>query len=538
VTADEQGPEGPEPGPAPLARRRVLIGLGLGAASLGMLRRLPTGRPAAPPSSVGPHPTTSTFPATSTTTPGRPVPDVPPVLDDSLAVVDDAHVHDVVISGGRVIDPDSHFDAVAHVGIDGDTITRISLEPITGTTTVDAAGLVVSPGFIDILSYPPNGYGEWYKVADGVTTNLCLHGIDDTMEDFLAREERNDPPVNYGGATDQYEHRKALGANIGYATEAQIAELADRAETDLLAGAVGIHEQPEYVIGVTFEEMLAHGRVAARHGVPLCLHLRHSKPDPPSSQEEGIDEAVRVARETGCRIHIEHINSTGGTGRMVEAIAQVDAARAEGLSITACVYPYTFWATYAASARFDDFRAKYGIDYGDLQVANTPNRLTEATFREARAENLLTAAFAMAEEDITDALAAPWVMLGSDAILTISHNNHPRSTGCFSRLLGEYVRERGVLDLPDALGRITILPARLLEDVSSAMARRGRIQAGAVADVTVFDPATIIDRSSIADTGVESTGIQHVLVGGRFVRRDGLNDQNERPGIPILRDPS
>ena len=159
MTADEQGPEGPEPGPAPLARRRVLIGLGLGAASLGMLRRLPTGRPAAPPSSVGPHPTTSTFPATSTTTPGRPVPDVPPVLDDSLAVVDDGHVHDVVISGGRVIDPDSHFDAVAHVGIDGDTITRISLEPLTGTTTVDAAGLVVSPGFIDILSYPTNGYG-------------------------------------------------------------------------------------------------------------------------------------------------------------------------------------------------------------------------------------------------------------------------------------------------------------------------------------------------------------------------------------------
>ena len=100
------------------------------------------------------------------------------------------------------------------------------------------------------------------------------------------------------------------------------------------------------------------------------------------------------------------------------------------------------------------------------------------------------------------------------------------------------MRDRGVLDLPDALGRSTILPARLLEDVSSAMARRGRIQAGAVADVTVFDPATIIDRSSIADTGVESTGIQHVLVGGRFVRRDGLNDQNERPGIPILRDPS
>jgi N-acyl-D-aspartate/D-glutamate deacylase len=533
----EQEPDGQEPGPASPTRRRVLVGLGLGAASLGMLRRLPTGRNTTPRSSAGPHPTTtSAATATrSTTTPERPVPDVPPVLDDSLAIVDDGHVHDVVISGGRVIDPDSHFDAVAHVGIDGDTITRISLDPLAGTTTVDAGGLVVSPGFIDILSYPPNGYGEWFKVADGVTTNLCLHGIDDTMADFLTRGDRNEPPVNYGGATDQYEHRKALGANIGYATEAQIADLAALAEVDVLAGAVGIHEQPEYVIGVTFEEMLAHGRVAARLGVPLCLHLRHSRIDPPSIQEEGIDEAVRVARETGCRIHIEHINSAGGTGRMVEAITQVDAARAEGLSITACVYPYTFWATYAASARFDDFQAKYGIGYGDLQVANTPNRLTEATFRKARSDNLLTAAFAMSEEDITDALAAPWMMIGSDAILTISHNNHPRSTGCFSRLLGVYVRERGVLDLSDALGRITILPARMLGDISPAMARRGRIQAGAAADVTIFDPATVVDRSSIADTGIESAGIRHVLVGGRFVRRDGANDQDVRPGIPILR---
>ena len=127
-------------------------------------------------------------------------------------------------------------------------------------------------------------------------------------------------------------------------------------------------------------------------------------------------------------------------------------------------------------------------------------------------------------------------MIGSDAILTESGNNHPRSTGCFSRLLGVYVRERGVLTLEDALARMTILPARLLEGVSSAMARRGRIQAGAVADVTVFDPDTIIDRSSIADTGVASAGVEHVLVGGRFVRRNGINDRSERPGLPILRD--
>ena len=175
-----------------------------------------------------------------------------------------AQPYDLVLANGRVMDPESGLDAVRSIAIVNGRIVAITEETLQGTQVIDVGGLVVSPGFIDILSYRPNGYGEWFKVADGVTTNLCLHGIDGTMEDFLAREERNDPPVNYGGATDQYEHRKALGANIGYATEAQIAELADRAEADLLAGAVGIHEQPEYVIGVTFEEMLTHGRVAAR----------------------------------------------------------------------------------------------------------------------------------------------------------------------------------------------------------------------------------------------------------------------------------
>jgi ornithine carbamoyltransferase len=297
VTEDEQRPEGQEPGPASLPRRRVLVGLGVTSLSCAASAVRPVG--------------------------------APPALDDSLAVADDGHVHDVVLAGGRVIDPGSHFDAVAHVGIDGDTITRISLEPLTGTTTVDARGLVVAPGFIDVLSYPVNGHGEWFKVADGVTTNLCLHGIDDTMADFLREASRLDPPVNYGGATDQYEHRKKMGVNLDWATEAQIQELAARATADVAAGALGIHEQPEYTLGLAFEELLAHGEVAARYDVPLCLHLRHSRPDPPSLQAEGVDEAIRVARETGCRIHIEHLNSTGGTGRMVDAVVWRTYAQAD-----------------------------------------------------------------------------------------------------------------------------------------------------------------------------------------------------------------
>ena len=474
-------------------------------------------------------PRSNTVPPTLTTG----IPDVLPSLDETVATPDD-RVHDIVVAGGRVIDPETGFDAVAHVGIDGDTVSRISLDPLVGSTTLDAAGLVVAPGFIDILSYPPNGYGEWHKIADGVTTNLCMHGIDNPMDAFLGEAAEHRPPVNYGGATDQYTHRTAIGVGIDDASDLQITDLVRLADVDLRAGALGIHQQPEYTIGLTRDEMLRHGDLAAAHGVPLCLHLRYSENLAPGTQEEAVAEAIAVASRTGCAVHIEHINSTGGTGRMGEAIAQIDAARSEGLAITACTYPYTFWVTRAGTARYNDFQEKFGISYGDLQVAGTSERLDAAGWQQARADNKHVAAFAMSDDDIDTSLAAPWVMVGSDAILERPHNNHPRSTGCFSRVLGTYARERGVITLSEALAKMTILPARLLESRSPAMARRGRLQAGAAADVTVFDPATISDRSTIEQTWLESIGVHHVLVGGQVVRSAGVTDRSVRPGVPIL----
>ena len=515
-----------------VSRRRFVLGVGFGAASIAVLRRLP-GHPGDPgdpgPSTVPAVPRSTTVPPTPTTA----MPHVQPSLDETVAAPDD-RVHDVVVAGGRVIDPETGFDAVAHVGIDGDTVSRISLDPLVGSTTLDAAGLVVAPGFIDILSYPPNGYGEWHKIADGVTTNLCMHGIDNPMDAFLGEAAEHRPPVNYGGATDQYTHRTAIGVGIDYASDPQITELVRLADVDLRAGALGIHQQPEYTIGLTRDEMLRHGDLAAAHGVPLCLHLRYSENLAPGTQEEAVAEAIAVASRTGCAVHIEHINSTGGTGRMGEAIAQIDAARSEGLAITACTYPYTFWVTRAGTARYNDFQEKFGISYGDLQIAGTSERLDASGWRQARADNKHVAAFAMSDDDIDTSLAAPWVMVGSDAILERPHNNHPRSTGCFSRVLGTYARERGVLTLSEALAKMPILPARLLESRSPAMARRGRLQAGAAADVTVFDPATISDRSTIEQTWLESIGVHHVLVGGQVVRSAGVTDRSARPGVPIL----
>ena len=526
---------GPRPSGGSIARRRLLLALGFGATNVAVLRRLGSGttpeseQQPAPQATAAEAPTTSTA-VTVVSEPEQPAgPPEVPVLDESAARGTDQSF-DLAIVGGRVIDPASGFDSVAGVGISGSTVAAISVDPdappLQAARTIDATGLVVSPGFIDILSYSPNGYGEWYKLADGVTTNLGMHGLDNRAENWFAAHPDGSSPVHFGGASDHAFVRQVRGLEpYDTATGGTLSAMLEDARADLRNGFIGLHMQPEYTPGTSADALLAHAAVAAEHGVPLCVHARYSDNLPPGTNLQAISELVSAARETGAHVHVEHINSTGGTGVMAEALGRIGDAIDEGLSMTACIYPYTFWATYLKSARYQDWQEKYGIGYGDLQVAGTSERLTEQTFADAYAANSLTAAFAMSPEDVDLPLQAGFVMVGSDAILEQSHNNHPRSTGCFSRVLGHYVRERQVLDLPTALAKMTIQPARLLEGRCPALLRKGRLGIGADADITVFDPATVIDRSTIANPAQESTGIQWVVVEGQVARSpDGFTD--------------
>ena len=521
---------GPRPSGGSIARRRLLIALGFGATNVAVLRRLGSGEaPATEPPQQTATPveaadaSTVSAPATVVSEPAAPTEPPPvPVLDGSAAQGND-QPFDLAIVGGRVIDPASGFDHVASIGISGSTVAAISADPdappLQAATTIDATGLVVSPGFIDILSYSPNGYGEWFKLADGVTTNLGMHGLDNRAANWFAAHPDGSSPIHFGGASDHAFVRQVHGLEpYDTATGSTLEAMLEDARADLRNGFIGLHMQPEYTPGTSADALLAHAAVAAEHGVPLCVHARYSDNLPPGTNLQAISELVSAARETGAHVHVEHINSTGGTGVMAEALGRIGDAIGEGLSMTACTYPYTFWATYLKSARYQDWQEKYGIGYGDLQVAGTSERLTEQTFADAYAANSLTAAFAMSPEDVELPLQADFVMVGSDAILEQSHNNHPRSTGCFSRVLGHYVRERQVLDLPTALAKMTIQPARLLEGRCPTLLRKGRLGIGADADITVFDPATVTDRSTIADPARESAGIQWVVVEGRVAR--------------------
>lgn len=464
-------------------------------------------------------------------------PPTPGVVPGAVAAPPPDHTFDRVIKGGRVIDPDSGYDAVADVGIDGSTITSISEVALRGTTEIDATGLVVSPGFIDVLSYEPRDYGIWYKVADGVTTNLGMHGMNMVADDYFAYFDapENRPPVHHGGAFDNPYMREVNGMGSAAATTSQVETLRRQLEEGFGVGWLGLDVEPEYTPWVTTEEIVALAQVAAANDLPVFFHARYSSPDDPGKDNAAaIAEILQVARETGAGVHVDHITSTGGTFTMDETIGTLDAARSEGLDVTACMYPYDFWATYAASPRFGPgWEERYRISYADLEVPGTDEEVSAETWPRLQAENRLVAAHAIPEEDVRAALRTPWIMIGSDSILEEGDNNHPRATGTYARTLGHYVRDEQVLALPDALARMTILPARRLERRCPALRRKGRLQIGADADITVFDPATVGDRSTIDDPAQESVGIEWVLVMGTAVRTPDGNDREQRGGTAI-----
>jgi hypothetical protein len=266
--------------------------------------------------------------------------------------------------------------------------------------------------------------------------------------------------------------------------------------------------------------------------VPCFFHGRYSS----HSQEYlTVPEIIRVAKETGAAVHVAHLPSTGGTWHIQSALEQIHQARAEHYDVTACMYPYSYWATYLGSTRFTtgDWQTNFQISYNDLQIAGTSERLTAATFPGYQAQNKLAVAYAIPETSVVAALKDPMVMIGSDAIVD-GTNNHPRASGCFSRVLGRYVREQHLISLPEALSKMTIQPARRLEAKSPALRKKGRLQRGADADITIFDPHTVADTSTVENPAAYSAGIEWVLLGGQVVKDRSGVIEGVNAGQPIM----
>lgn len=401
------------------------------------------------------------------------------------------------------------------VGVTRDGLIQLSEAPLPADRVIDATGRVVSPGFIDILgdnsSRPEKTYltYEKYKLTDGVSTALQMHGGTADVRAFRRHFDSLSHYVNFGTST------KVMTIRDRYRDRATRLR---RIESALDDGALGVSHSPEYQPDTTFAELLDYAWLAKRVDRPLILHLRYS-----SSERElaGVREAVKIAELTGARLHISHLNSTGGTFHMPAALEIIRDARARGLEITCCVYPYSYWATYVSSARFGPgWREHFHLDYGDLTVVGTGERLTAASFARYRKRPGVLVAVPPGTQPLERtfdlAMREDFCMVASDGgIERESHaNSHPRGAGCFSTAL-RHAQDVGI-PLERVLAAMTVRPAAL-----ARLDSRGEIRDGYIADITVFDPGSVDGRATVANPDVYSAGIDAVIVNGKVAYEPG-----------------
>ena len=434
---------------------------------------------------------------------------------------------DLVISGGRVIDPESGLDAVRHIGIRGDRIAEISATPLAGRDTLDARGLVVSPGFIDIHRHATGDTSYRYAARDGVTS---IFELEIGTPDVEAWYRMMGPArlVNFGVGAGHIGARMHVlgdkgfmlptGPGRGPATPEQVAAITAMVEQGLADGGVAAGIGTAYTPGASADEVAAVAAAAKRHGAFVLAHL--------GGGVESVRSAVGLAEKSGVPLHIAHVNSTAG--RDIQAwLDVIRDARKRGADVTTELYPYTASATLIQSALYDGWEKMPDERFATLQWAATGERLTRETFASYRAQGGSVISHGNTEENLRVSIADPLPMIASDGGRDLADQpTHPRATGTFARVLGYYVRDQKVLLLPDALRRMTIEPARRLEARVPEMRDRGRIRTGAYADITVFDPATIIDRSTYTNAAAYSDGIAHVIVNGVPIVRAGAFDDS------------
>jgi N-acyl-D-aspartate/D-glutamate deacylase len=296
------------------------------------------------------------------------------------------------------------------------------------------------------------------------------------------------------------------------------------------AGAIGIGMGIQYVPGATREEVIHIFRVAASRHVPVFTHVRSAGRKEPGSSIESVEEVIGAAAVTGASLQVVHINSSCMTDAP-ECLRLVAGAKARGLDVTTEAYPYLAGMTAINSALFDPgWQEKFGVSYDALMLPDTGERLTKSRFDELHAapKTQEVVIFLNRQEVVDGVIANPLASIASDGEL-----GHPRNAGTYCQILARYVRNLRTVSLMDAIRKMSLMPAQRLEKATDAARRKGRIQAGADADMVVFDPATVTDRATYEHPNEHSVGMRYVLVNGVPVIDKGAVVQGALPGTAI-----
>ena len=446
-----------------------------------------------------------------------------------------AQNYDIVVRGGRVMDPESGLDAIRDVGIRSKSIAAISPAQLHGRIEIDATGLVVAPGFIDLHQHSQTPEAYRYKAMDGVTTALELEaGVSPVSEWYAAREGK--ALINFGASSGHIPARMAVMHDSGIllprdaamnraATPEEQKTIEAMVAKGLDEGGLGMGMGITYTPTAGPDEILSLFYLAGKFKRPVFVHMRAG--DVVISMQEVITDAAAA----GVPVHIVHINSAALT-KTAQALRILDGVRARGLDVSTEAYPYTASMTEIASAAYNGWESRPAEDFAKLLWPPTGERLTRESFERYRKQGGFVAQFGNTEEMIRMALAHPGVMVASDGIIE-NGIGHPRAVGTYARVLGKYVREDKALSLMDAIRKSSLLPAQRLETMSPQMRQKGRLKVGADADICVFDPASVIDKASFQNAAQYSEGFRYVLVSGTLVVRDGKLQEGVAPGQGI-----
>lgn len=492
----------------------------------------------------------------------------------------------LLIRGGRVIDPASRFDGVADVRVSGGRIVEVgAIAPDSVSRHIDATGLVVSPGFIDIHSHAQTRAGLTLQAQDGVTTSLDLESGSFPVQLQYETCQAESRPINYGFSAswaiarmhvmaglplprrdarghlplgvEVFQRNQSLKGWHRTATAHESDKIMGLLADQLGAGAIGIGVLLGYAPGSGREELLRLGRLAASAGVGLFVHGRFMSNEEPHSSLEAILELISIAAATGAHVHICHVNSTS-LDQVALAAEAIEIAAASGVPITTEAYPYTSFSTGVGAPFLDPTNhERLGIEVSSIHYLPLGRRLEsidelihlrttepgglclvdyldESTRDQELLIRSMTIDGAIIASDAMPMVDASGTYLYSDRVEP-GARTHPRSTGTFARTFGWLVRDLKRMSLSDAIWRASTRPAQILSSSVSSFRKKGRLEVGYDADITIFDPLTISDRGGGA-TPTASTGIEHVLVGGSQVIDCGSLTTTLRAGRAIRGD--
>lgn len=478
-------------------------------------------------------------------------------------MADEARGLDLTIVGGTVVDGTGRPAFAADVGIAEGRIVSVGALESPARRTIDAGGLVVAPGFIDVHAHDDMAVVSSptvdFKVMQGVTTDVVgncgvgaapatpeyrqyydvmVHNLLgpakefawSTTAEYYSAVESAGPSLNIASYVPHGTLRfVVMGMAQRVPTDEEMGQMKELLEEGLEAGAIGLSTGLIYPPGIfaTTEELIELAKVVARHGGLYASHIR----DEGERLLEAVAEAIRIGEEAGLPVEMAHHKAAGHAnwGLVSDSLRLVEEARARGVDVTVDVYPYTAASTLLAvlltqigaegeradgvmvtnAPKHPQFEGKTLSQMGEMQGLSPQ----EAGLRLVQEEpSAVAISFEMCEDDVRQVMRHPFSMFGSDGLPSGAGKPHPRLYGTFARVLGTYVRQEGILGLEEAVRKMTDLPAR-----KHGLEGRGQIAPGYWADVTTFDPQRVDDVASYQDPRRHPEGIRHVIVNGQVV---------------------